>query len=195
MDSFVFFYSSHWLGTICEMVRIVHSSHGKSKCQSIRSDYQTTRVLSRASWSSIKWMGCTDIILLDISPPTSEYLSIILFLFYFSSFLQTWKLLFLLFGLYKNLYYTLSLLLFCWHVSENLDSSSILENSLSAKEKIISELNIELHNLETTLSNERELHINEIKKLNALLNEKVLSYLPHCMSVCFNSSPPTNSFL
>lgn len=93
---FCFFYSSHWLGTICEMVRIVHSSHGKSKCQSIRSDYQTTRVLSRASWSSIKWMACTDIILLDIFPPTSEYLSIILFLFCFSSFLQTWKLLFLL---------------------------------------------------------------------------------------------------
>lgn len=56
--------------------------------------------------------------------------------------------------------------------SDNLDSSSILENSLSAKEKIISELNIELHNLETTLSNERELHMNEIKKLNMLLIEK-----------------------
>ncbi|KAJ8646654.1 hypothetical protein MRB53_008402 [Persea americana] len=56
--------------------------------------------------------------------------------------------------------------------SDNLDSSSILENSLSAKEKIISELNIELHNLETTLSNEREFHMNEIKKLNMLLIEK-----------------------
>lgn len=56
--------------------------------------------------------------------------------------------------------------------SDNLDSSSILENSLSAKEKIISELNAELHNLETSLSNERELHVSEIKKLNALLNEK-----------------------
>ncbi|GMQ11225.1 hypothetical protein CsSME_00053940 [Camellia sinensis var. sinensis] len=31
---------------------------------------------------------------------------------------------------------------------------------------------MELHNLETTLSNEREQHINEIKKLNVLLNEK-----------------------
>ncbi|KAI7985107.1 Protein CASP [Camellia lanceoleosa] len=56
--------------------------------------------------------------------------------------------------------------------SDNLDSNNILENSLSAKEKIISELNMELHNLETNLSNEREQHINEIKKLNVLLNEK-----------------------
>ncbi|KAH9615435.1 hypothetical protein KSS87_022315 [Heliosperma pusillum] len=55
------------------------------------------------------------------------------------------------------------------------DSSSILENSLSAKEKIISELNMELHNVETTLSEEREQHITEIKKLNALLHEKEIS--------------------
>ncbi|RVX14094.1 Protein CASP [Vitis vinifera] len=58
--------------------------------------------------------------------------------------------------------------------SDNLDSNSILENSLSAKEKIISELNMELHNIEITLSNEREQHVNEIKRLNALLNEKVV---------------------
>lgn len=56
--------------------------------------------------------------------------------------------------------------------SDDSDSNSILENSLSAKEKIISELNTELHNIETTLSNEREQHINEIKKLNAMLHEK-----------------------
>lgn len=56
--------------------------------------------------------------------------------------------------------------------SDNLDSNRVLENSLSAKEKIISELNLELHNIETTLSNEREEHLNEIKKLNVLLNEK-----------------------
>ncbi|XP_047337711.1 protein CASP [Impatiens glandulifera] len=56
--------------------------------------------------------------------------------------------------------------------SDNVDSTSILENSLSAKEKIISELNVELHNLESTLSNERGQHIHEMKKLNALLNEK-----------------------
>ncbi|KAJ6418469.1 hypothetical protein OIU84_001766 [Salix udensis] len=31
---------------------------------------------------------------------------------------------------------------------------------------------MELHNIETTLTNEREQHINEIKKLNILLNEK-----------------------
>ncbi|OMO94601.1 hypothetical protein COLO4_16258 [Corchorus olitorius] len=54
----------------------------------------------------------------------------------------------------------------------NVDSNTILENSLSAKEKIITELNMELHNIETTLSNEREQHMNEIKKLNSLLNEK-----------------------
>ncbi|KAK9105631.1 hypothetical protein Scep_022475 [Stephania cephalantha] len=56
--------------------------------------------------------------------------------------------------------------------SDNLDSTSILESSLSAKEKIISDLNTELHNLETTLSNEREQHVNQIKNLNALLMEK-----------------------
>ncbi|XP_038687851.1 protein CASP-like [Tripterygium wilfordii] len=56
--------------------------------------------------------------------------------------------------------------------SDNVDSSSILETSLSAKEKIISELNMELHNIETTLSNEREQHLNEMKKLNSLLKEK-----------------------
>lgn len=83
-------------------------------------------------------------------------------------------LLFLLFELNRNFILYFELIMVCWHVSDNLDSSSILENSLSAKEKIISELNIELHNLETTLSNERELHMNEIKKLNMLLIEKVI---------------------
>lgn len=56
--------------------------------------------------------------------------------------------------------------------SDNLDADRALENSLYAKEKIISELNVELHKLENTLSSEREEHINEIKKLNSLLNEK-----------------------
>ncbi|KAM6569306.1 hypothetical protein CsatB_017291 [Cannabis sativa] len=56
--------------------------------------------------------------------------------------------------------------------SDDIDSNTILENSLIAKEKIISELNMELHNIETTLSNEREEHINDIKKLNSLLHEK-----------------------
>ncbi|KAK8627873.1 hypothetical protein V6N13_135470 [Hibiscus sabdariffa] len=54
----------------------------------------------------------------------------------------------------------------------DVDSNTILENSLSAKEKIISELNMELHNIETTLSNERVQHVDEIKKLKTLLNEK-----------------------
>lgn len=56
--------------------------------------------------------------------------------------------------------------------SDSADANTILENSLSAKEKIISELNTELHNIETTLSNEREYNLNELKKLKALLNEK-----------------------
>ncbi|XP_057447080.1 protein CASP-like isoform X5 [Lotus japonicus] len=56
--------------------------------------------------------------------------------------------------------------------SDNLDTNSVLENSLNAKEKLISELNMELHNIETALSNEREEHINEVKKLTAMLNEK-----------------------
>ncbi|KAF9671425.1 hypothetical protein SADUNF_Sadunf12G0046300 [Salix dunnii] len=55
---------------------------------------------------------------------------------------------------------------------DSSDSTSILESSLNTKEKLISELNVELHNIETTLTNEREQHINEIKKLNILLNEK-----------------------
>ncbi|KAK8981483.1 hypothetical protein V6N11_027899 [Hibiscus sabdariffa] len=56
--------------------------------------------------------------------------------------------------------------------SNTADSNTILENSLSSKEKIIYELNMELHNIEIILSNEREKHVNEIKKLNSLLYEK-----------------------
>uniref|UniRef100_A0A2P2M2G5 Uncharacterized protein MANES_01G012900 n=1 Tax=Rhizophora mucronata TaxID=61149 RepID=A0A2P2M2G5_RHIMU len=60
--------------------------------------------------------------------------------------------------------------------SDNIDSSSVLENSLIAKEKIISDLNLELHNIETTLTNEREQHMAEIKKLNAVLHEKEVAH-------------------
>ncbi|XP_065860703.1 protein CASP [Euphorbia lathyris] len=56
--------------------------------------------------------------------------------------------------------------------SDSVDSNNALENSLSTKEKLISELNMELHNIEATLANEREQHVNEMKKLNLLLNEK-----------------------
>ncbi|XP_051152176.1 protein CASP [Andrographis paniculata] len=56
--------------------------------------------------------------------------------------------------------------------SDDLDANAMLENSLNAKEKIISELNMELHNIETTLSNERENQMNELKKLKTQLNEK-----------------------
>ncbi|KAL9254855.1 CASP-like protein [Drosera capensis] len=56
--------------------------------------------------------------------------------------------------------------------SDSLYSDSMLENSLSAKEKIISELHMELHNIESTLANERNQHIDEIKKLKVQLSEK-----------------------
>ncbi|XP_073122701.1 protein CASP isoform X1 [Henckelia pumila] len=58
--------------------------------------------------------------------------------------------------------------------SDKLDRNAMLEISLSAKEKIISDLNMELHNLETSLSHERDYHLNELKKLKALINEKDL---------------------
>ncbi|KAK1302498.1 Protein CASP [Acorus calamus] len=61
--------------------------------------------------------------------------------------------------------------------SNYVDTSGILENSLIAKEKMISELNMELRNMETAISNEREQHMSEIKKLNALINEKM--YIEH----------------
>lgn len=60
-----------------------------------------------------------------------------------------------------------------FHCSDNVDSNNMLENSLTAKEKIISELNMEIHNVETALANEREQHVAEIKKLNSVLNKKV----------------------
>ncbi|KAL2900744.1 Protein CASP [Bienertia sinuspersici] len=55
---------------------------------------------------------------------------------------------------------------------DTADPNNALETSLNAKEKIISDLNMELHKVETTLSHERDLHISEIKKLNTLLHEK-----------------------
>lgn len=67
----------------------------------------------------------------------------------------------------------------CSIFRDNLDTSSVLESSLSAKEKIISELNMELHNMEMTLSNERELYMSEIKKLSSSINEKVCSAVLH----------------
>ena len=67
----------------------------------------------------------------------------------------------------------LNVLIHLLHGSGGLDSSQILESTLTAKEKIISELSVELHQIESTLSNEREKHISEIKKLNSLLIEKV----------------------
>ena len=72
--------------------------------------------------------------------------------------------------------------------SDNVDSNSMLENSLTAKEKIISELNMEIHNVETALANEREDHVAEIKKLNSLLNKKVnvvLSFVVYTENIYF----------
>lgn len=57
--------------------------------------------------------------------------------------------------------------------SDNVDSNSMLEKSISAKEKIISELNMEIHNVEIALADERERHVAEIKKLNSVLSKKV----------------------
>jgi hypothetical protein len=37
-------------------------------------------------------------------------------------------------------------------------------------------LNAELRNIEGTLSSEREMHVNELKKLTALLSEQVITY-------------------
>ncbi|CAM0948434.1 unnamed protein product [Alopecurus aequalis] len=56
--------------------------------------------------------------------------------------------------------------------SDYMDPNDILESSLSAKEKIISELNAELRSIESTLSTEKEMHVNELKKLTGLLSEK-----------------------
>jgi hypothetical protein len=45
---------------------------------------------------------------------------------------------------------------------------------------------MELHNIETTLTNEREQHINEIKKLNILLNEKVWHFILLLLVQCLS---------
>ncbi|CAM6089630.1 unnamed protein product [Calypogeia fissa] len=52
------------------------------------------------------------------------------------------------------------------------ETSSSLEASLSAKEKIISELHMQLHKLEATLSTERDEYSVEAKKMSTQLNEK-----------------------
>jgi homeobox protein cut-like len=58
-------------------------------------------------------------------------------------------------------------------IRQDEEASSNLEASLSAKEKIISELHLELRNVENALSKEREEHLLESKRLNTLVNEKV----------------------
>ncbi|KAG6532657.1 hypothetical protein ZIOFF_006507 [Zingiber officinale] len=68
--------------------------------------------------------------------------------------------------------YTISYFLLPVLLLGDVEMNIMLESSLNAKEKIISELNMELHNMESTLLKGREQHLNEIKKLNALINEK-----------------------
>ncbi|KAL2630870.1 hypothetical protein R1flu_015556 [Riccia fluitans] len=60
---------------------------------------------------------------------------------------------------------------------EKLDNetSSSLEASLTVKEKIISELHLELHKLEATLASERDEHLSDVKKFTALVHEKDLA--------------------
>ncbi|KAH7365061.1 hypothetical protein KP509_18G007100 [Ceratopteris richardii] len=52
-------------------------------------------------------------------------------------------------------------------------TNSTLEASLLEKEKKISELHIELNNLEMQLSVQHEQHLSELKRLNSLVNEKI----------------------
>ncbi|KAL3688801.1 hypothetical protein R1sor_015110 [Riccia sorocarpa] len=60
---------------------------------------------------------------------------------------------------------------------EKLDNetSSSLEASLTVKEKIISELHLELHKLEATLASERDEHLSEVKKFTGLIHDKDLA--------------------
>jgi homeobox protein cut-like len=68
-----------------------------------------------------------------------------------------------------------------------LESTSTLESSLVAKEKIISDLNAEVRKIENTLSEERDQHVDEIKKFNVLLEEKV-TVLLYSMSLIYYPS-------
>ncbi len=67
-------------------------------------------------------------------------------------------------------------------IRQDEEASSNLEASLSAKEKIISELHLELRNVENALSKEREEHLLELKRLNTLVNEKVCAVYKYAWS-------------
>jgi hypothetical protein len=62
---------------------------------------------------------------------------------------------------------------------QSKEVSSHLEASLSAKEKIISELCFELNTIENALLSEHEQHLLESKRLNSLINEKVMCLVPN----------------
>ncbi|CAK9860406.1 unnamed protein product [Sphagnum jensenii] len=67
---------------------------------------------------------------------------------------------------------------------QSKEVSSHLEASLSAKEKIISELCFELNAIENALLSEHEQHLLESKRLNSLINEKgELNELPTAKQV------------
>lgn len=66
--------------------------------------------------------------------------------------------------------------MFIWFYRQDISTSSTLEVSLVEKEKVISELHVELNNLEMQLSAERDQHLVELKRLNTLVNEKVQSF-------------------
>ncbi|CAK9196344.1 unnamed protein product [Sphagnum troendelagicum] len=67
---------------------------------------------------------------------------------------------------------------------QSKEVSSHLEASLSAKEKIISELCFELNTIENALLSEHEQHLLESKRLNSLINEKgELNELPTAKQV------------
>lgn len=58
------------------------------------------------------------------------------------------------------------------HLDKMDADSNSLEATLSVKERVISELHMELHNVESTLSTEREEHLFELKNLHSRLDEK-----------------------
>lgn len=75
-------------------------------------------------------------------------------------------------------------------MDEYSDATDNLEASLTAKEKIISDLHSELLNLESTLSYERDQLQTELGKLNDIISEKVQPFsLYFGISVCFGMQP------
>ncbi|CAM6066453.1 unnamed protein product [Sphagnum tenellum] len=66
---------------------------------------------------------------------------------------------------------------------QSKEVSSHLEASLSAKEKIISELCFELNAIENALLSEHEQHLLESKRLNSLINKKIILVILHVLNI------------